>query len=839
MRNCIILLFTLLVCGQFLFAELPPAFTSGGDPELYETLMDKAKDNLKKLDKSQKRGYRKLLRDQDDVLMAYLLAYESDANLCQADPADILSNYRQICLYLESYGTEHTAEFFLSYVADQTISDERVEAYRAALLDDGLREILQTSENELELYRAVSHWCVSRLKFTPTSGRDQSPLDITQKSFLGRCEEMQILFVAAARTVGLPARAASVPWWPHQDNNHAWAEVWLDGAWHYTGDMDSAYYPDQTWFSGLIDKTVLILASGSLPSENDEVLHQGKYECVINSTPNYAGEHTRNLKLKAVDARGKPVPNAELRFLVYNWNSLRSLVAVETDAEGVFEISVGRGAFYISASKDDLNALQLVPSGDQTTLEYTLVLKEGPLPDQNAMLEYPANEFEHQQAPREWKDAVAEAKALWQERDEMFRERRNAAADTLLGTLASACRGNLPALEEFLRRHPSPDEDFLRFVTSEDPQYLDPKFLWQANASQIEALYDFYRDHDWSSYSPDELSALIDPAVFYEELPQPVEYRDGIPQLYPKNFFFSGETNLEKLEKATRWLKKRYKQDAEKALTGLIPLDIAVGRKHLNSYQYRTLAVSLARANRVPAVFSRQPERIYVAHAADEWGYYDLDECAPEADAEDSAAFSELKVLASDSSGVPVSGIGASVVLCRFQDGVFYWLDQSFKEAQTGIYSIRVPRGEYYLNLGYRVSNSRTAFQLKYLNLSQREKTDLEFTLPDFPRRWDPITEEIEGLIAGVDTTGVGIILIGNHDQENSVRLVAKLRELGENFLWLGFEEPTVALDNYLVLPAWRQMVGTDERNRLRAITLLRRNDTWQVHEGLWERLPK
>ncbi|MGC9362635.1 MAG: transglutaminase-like domain-containing protein, partial [Candidatus Syntrophosphaera sp.] len=545
MRNCVILLFSLLVCGQFLFAELPPAFTSGGDPELYETLMDKAKDNLKKLDGPRKKEYRRMLREQDDILMAYLLAYESDAGLCQAEPRDILSNYRQIRLYLETYGTSHPAEFFLSYVADQTVSDERIEAYREALLDDGLREILQTSDDELELYRAVSHWCVSRLKFTPTSGRDQSPLDITQKSFLGRCEEMQILFVAAARTVGLPARAASVSWWPHTDNNHAWAEVWLDGAWHYTGDMDTAYYPDQTWFSGLIDKTVLILADGTLPSENDEVLHQGKYECVINSTPNYAGEHTRTLKIQTVDAQGDPLPRTELRFLVYNWNSLRSLVAVETDDEGNFEISVGRGAFYVSASKDGLDALQLVPSGDQTTLEYTLVLKEGSLPDQNAMLDYPANEFEHQQAPREWKDAVAEAKALWQERDEMFRERRDAEPDSLIGAFAAAGRGNLPELEEFLRRHPSPDEDFLRFVTSEDPQYLDPKFLWQANASQIEALYVFYLDHDWGSYSSDELSALIDPAVFYEELPQPVEYRDGVPQLYPENFFFSGETNLE------------------------------------------------------------------------------------------------------------------------------------------------------------------------------------------------------------------------------------------------------------------------------------------------------
>ncbi|HOR30292.1 MAG TPA: hypothetical protein PLW71_02725, partial [Candidatus Syntrophosphaera thermopropionivorans] len=59
--------------------------------------------------------------------------------------------------------------------------------YRAEFLRDGLREVLQNSKNDLELYRAVSLWCVSRLKFQPTSGRDQAPLDITQKSYLGRC----------------------------------------------------------------------------------------------------------------------------------------------------------------------------------------------------------------------------------------------------------------------------------------------------------------------------------------------------------------------------------------------------------------------------------------------------------------------------------------------------------------------------------------------------------------------------------------------------------------------------------------------------------------------------
>jgi hypothetical protein len=69
----------------------------------------------------------------------------------------------------------------------------------------------------------------------------------------------------------------------------------------------------------MIDKTVLILADGSLASPNDEVLSSGRYDKLINSTSNYAKERTRMLEISVTDDKGKAVPEALLGILVYNW----------------------------------------------------------------------------------------------------------------------------------------------------------------------------------------------------------------------------------------------------------------------------------------------------------------------------------------------------------------------------------------------------------------------------------------------------------------------------------------------------------------------------------------
>jgi hypothetical protein len=816
---------------------LPAEFTSTGNPLLYKRMNKLAFSNLQKLEHNSRRAYKKLLKEQDDIIMSYLIAYESDANLQIANPEDVLSNYLQIRSYLNTYGTKLSPEFFLSYVAHQTVADERITPYRAEFLRDGLREVLTNAKNDLELYRAVSLWCVSRLKFQPTSGRDQSPLDITQKSFLGRCEEMQILFIAAARTVGLPARPASVPWWPHTDNNHAWAEVWIEGAWHYTGDMDAAYFPDQTWFSGLINKTVLILSEGTLPALEDEVLIQGRYECIINSTPIYAKEHTRILKLKTLDEQGKPLPETIVGFLVFNSGTLRSLIYVQTDDNGQLELSVGQGAFYLVADNGNKHTIALVPSSEERELSYELILKEEPFSDQDEMLFYPTGNFTWKNAPEEWINNVELAKAKWNRREQRFQDRYLAFADTLLRSAAIVSRGNYASFKDFWFHYPNPKREFLNFLISED---FDPKFLWQANSNQIMALYNFFLKIDGQGKTSSELAPVLAPTVFYEELPQPVKYSRRNPQLYPEFFYQKGNSRLERMNSASLWLTKHYKINSSKALNGLLPLDIAIKQKYLTPLQYRMMSVNMARANNIPAYFSRQPDLIFIQFDDGDWGYYDLNKNEPQLDTKDYTACTELVISLLDENGVPITGLSEAVNLTRYQDGVFYWLDQYFSEDEPGLLSITVPKGIYYLQAGYRISDAQTAFQMKFLNLTDRDSLYINLICRNYPRQWsENLPTEMQSLIKEIDSSGYQVILIGNYDQENSIRLADKIRSTGKNFLWLGYESSPQPIEHYVVNPFWQQLVKQDAHNRFRTITLFNQKGLWQYYEGLWERLPE
>ncbi|HNQ43382.1 MAG TPA: transglutaminase domain-containing protein, partial [Candidatus Cloacimonadota bacterium] len=102
--------------------------------------MPLARQNLARL--PYPKAYNKLLKDHNDILMAYLIAYESDANLAQADARDVANNYAQIVDLLAVDGLNYSPEFFLSYIAKQSVSDERISAYRKALLENGLSDVL-------------------------------------------------------------------------------------------------------------------------------------------------------------------------------------------------------------------------------------------------------------------------------------------------------------------------------------------------------------------------------------------------------------------------------------------------------------------------------------------------------------------------------------------------------------------------------------------------------------------------------------------------------------------------------------------------------------------------
>lgn len=828
----------LILIGSLHAADLPSAFTAKGNPSLYKDMRAKASQNLSLLDKDAAKAYKALLKKYDDVLMSFLIAYEPDANLQLARPQDVAANYLQVRALLEEKGCRYSPEFFLSYIAKQTVSGERIQAYRAAFLDDGLRDIMRSSANDMDIYRAVSQWCVARLVFQPTSGRDQSPLDITARSLYGRCEEMQILFVAAARTVGLPARPASTPWWAHQDNNHAWAEVWLENAWHYTGDMDAAYYPDQTWFSGMIDKTVLILADGTIPDASDEVLDTGRYDVTINSTRNYAGPHTRTLKLLCTDAAGMPIPDVSVGVMVYNWNSLRPIAYVRANADGYLQMSVGRGAFYLLAVKDSLKALQCVPSGEEAAIEAVMSLSRNDFPSQDVALEYPANPFEWKQAPQSWNDGVKLAKQQWEARDAAFRLRAQPIqpthADSLFWQVAASCRGNYLEFKLFADRNAPLATDFLQFLLDDDP-----KFLWQADAGQFEAIYGFFLSTPIAHLDSESQHLLIGTSVLYEDLPRPFRNKSSLA-LYPTAFRQQGANDRSRLEAALRWMNRTYTIDASQALSGLLPMNLAASRKYLAAYQFRMLAVNVARANGIPADYTRMPNVISVLVDGD-WEYWDTAQCKEwtqtSASREDSFTF-DLYLEGAES--LPYDVDPALMSISSYQDGMFHTLNHTPQRVASGQYRYNLPAGKYVWQLGYRASDSRTIYCLESVDGSAAQPVSLRLVFADrvLPDTWKPADAEIIALLNGLDLTGTDVVLIGNYDRENSIRTMDKIKSAGKSSRWFGYSTPSQTPVGYMLLDPWKALVDKDQRNAMRTITLVRGTDGWLCYEGQWDKLP-
>ena len=102
------------------------------------------------------------------------------------------------------------------------------------------------TEAALEIGRLTREWAT----YKASSRRDQGPLTTMERG-IGRCEEEMILTICALRSVGIPVRSCSAPWWTTGNSNHAWVEVYVgrDEGWHYMESCDASACLDRTWFT--------------------------------------------------------------------------------------------------------------------------------------------------------------------------------------------------------------------------------------------------------------------------------------------------------------------------------------------------------------------------------------------------------------------------------------------------------------------------------------------------------------------------------------------------------------------------------------------------------------
>ena len=305
-------------------------------------------------------GLTRLLYSQSGDTLRYvrfLLGNASDVDLAALDADFVMQNVRLAARARQLPWAQRVPEdVFLHFVLPARVSQEPYQAWREPFYDELTAEL----DGVTDIYEAialVNIWCAGQMRFEPTNGRDQAPLTTIRRGY-GRCEEMMILFIAAARSVGIPARTASAPFWSFTDNNHAWTEVWTPDGWTFLGAAEPANRLAEAWFTRSTQRAPLVVshAIGDYPGQRTLEMEDGVSTLV--TTDIYAPTHMH--RFTVLDAKGAPVPQAEVVLYAVTYGGLFPMLSVKTDAAGQVSIPLGQADVLWSAQQGERFAMGYV-----------------------------------------------------------------------------------------------------------------------------------------------------------------------------------------------------------------------------------------------------------------------------------------------------------------------------------------------------------------------------------------------------------------------------------------------------------------------------------------------
>jgi hypothetical protein len=289
-----------------------------------------------------------LAPEGDLAAVRFLVESLPPVDLATVDAGFLLETARLAREARESFpwGGDVPEDVFLRYVVAPRLSQEPLERWRPFLFGQ-IAPRVEKAPSMLEAALEVNRWCGERVTFKPTERRDQGVFETLAAGY-GRCEELVILHVSALRSVGIPAREAWTPYWATMDNNHAWTEVWVDGAWHYTGACEPSDRLDDAWFNDAVRNAALVLSStmGSAAT-GEETYRSGERYAVVNSTARYTDAGT--LEATVTAAGGGPAQAVPVTVGLWNFGALRPIARMDTDGDGRARIVLGDGDYFACA----------------------------------------------------------------------------------------------------------------------------------------------------------------------------------------------------------------------------------------------------------------------------------------------------------------------------------------------------------------------------------------------------------------------------------------------------------------------------------------------------------
>jgi hypothetical protein len=412
--------------------------------------------------------------DADKSLAArFLLSNLPPADRLSMSAADLGENLDYAFLARDSmpWGKTVPWDEFLHYVLPHRASQEPFKPHRAMLFKE-LAPLCAHAANMEDALRIVGTWCAQKAQYRPTSRRDLSVISILDAGY-GRCEETNILFLAAARAVGLPVRQAMVPWWQHADGNHAWVEAWTPGGWKFLESGTEFSALNQTWFAAQATRMPKVVAHAFGQPPDAAVYRTGAGYALIDNTAAYTRGTTVAVSVLAAD--NQPDPGRDVFFSVYSMGGLRPVTKALTNDDGMARVILGPGTFFVSCTAGDSLAWTMLDTRDMDEARVTLHTAEARELPESVTFSYPdQSETSFNAVPR------TGLKRLHEERDKRW--------DSFLQDLPTQLQERLPLAGD---RVP----DWLRIINHPRAQAspwlsplvasLDDKDLLQAEAESL------------------------------------------------------------------------------------------------------------------------------------------------------------------------------------------------------------------------------------------------------------------------------------------------------------------------------------------------------------------
>lgn len=254
-------------------------------------------------------------------------------------------------------------EIFCQYVVYHRINTEDISPCRSFFYEKVKGELSGQSTME-EAVLALNYWCAGEVTYRASDDRTASPMT-TYRSAHGRCGEESTFTVSVLRSMGIPARQVYAPRWSHCDDNHAWAEAWRDGTWHFLGACEPEEVLDKGWFLHASSRAMLIhsrwygsLALAGEAVKADNLVSTQGMTTELNEIGTYA--NTKRVKITILDRSGQPVQGEEVRIEVLNYSEFFPIAVICTKEDGTAEIELGLGSCRICAGRGEMESSKIV-----------------------------------------------------------------------------------------------------------------------------------------------------------------------------------------------------------------------------------------------------------------------------------------------------------------------------------------------------------------------------------------------------------------------------------------------------------------------------------------------